>query len=157
MASLHEPGSVYWKLIEPHWIPLNKAWDAGERKFLAKLSAIPLKAQLLYAAHWCKSEVDNGGFYQFFYNTSGILAPEAVKGFGAVGLVACADSLADAMKFFGSPYPRVRELRLDKLPQQLGKRAEWDPFRPLDERFDDCISAERHAWDHAADAYASRA
>lgn len=157
MVTLNEPGSVYWKLIEPYWIPLNTAWDASERKFLVKLGAVPLKARLLYAAHWCQSEVSNGGFFQFFYNTTGILAPEAQKGFRAVGLRECADSLADAMRYFGSRYPRGRELRLDKLPEQLGKRAKWDPFRPFDKRFDRCISADRYAWDNAADAYASRA
>ncbi|WP_369973953.1 DUF4375 domain-containing protein [Polaromonas sp. SP1] len=30
----------------------------------------------LFAVHWCQSEICNGGFMQFFANSTGVLAPE---------------------------------------------------------------------------------
>src|SRR5262249_3817375 len=130
---------------------------SGVTVFLARMHSVPRKVQLLYSAHWCQSEVENGGFYQFFSNTTGIVAPEAQEGFVAVGLPDCAKALAEAMNYFGSHYPRNRSSRLDQLPKQQGKRSEWDPFLPQDKRFYACVEAERHRWAHAADAFAASA
>src|SRR5262249_40500524 len=103
----------------------------------------------LFASHWCQSEVRNGGFHQFFSNSTGILAPEAAAGFRAIGLEACASLLEEAMKHFGSPYPREREVRSENL-----ERDERDPFGPVDDRFLDAIADE--GYERAADDFASR-
>jgi hypothetical protein len=50
----------------------------------------------LYAAHWCISNVDNGGLLQFFWNSTGILAPEAREGFTIAGLKDLARVLEEA-------------------------------------------------------------
>ncbi|MBE0544817.1 MAG: DUF4375 domain-containing protein [Verrucomicrobia bacterium] len=47
----------------------------------------------ILAVHWTMSEVVNGGLKQYFGNSTGILAPEAVAGFQRIGkpeLAACA-------------------------------------------------------------------
>jgi hypothetical protein len=107
----------------------------------------------LYAACWCQAEVCNGGFHQFFSNTTGLLAPEALEGFRAIGLTEWADLLAEGMKFFGSSYPRDRDERHDLLPSRRGSpRDAWDPFYHLDERFYEWTDR----WEEAADAYAQR-
>ncbi|WP_164468170.1 DMP19 family protein [Caulobacter vibrioides] len=48
--------------------------------FLAGFSAVPTPSKHLLATHWLQSEVHNGGFSQFFSNSTGVLAPEAVAG-----------------------------------------------------------------------------
>ena len=69
-------------------------------------------------------------------------APEAVAGFRAVGAGPLADVVAEAMAFFGEPYPRDQADRLDRPNQVPGEsREEWDPFEALDDRF--------FAWRHA--------
>jgi hypothetical protein len=143
----------YWTLVEPVWLPLNLTWDEGPEKFVRRYRRVRSEIGHLYAAHWCQSEVCNGGFHQFFSNTTGILAPEALEGFRAIGMVEWAEVLAEAMKHFGTPYPRDRFDREEFLPLlQRRPREEWDPFYKLDERFYESTDD----WEDAADAYASR-
>ena len=150
-----ELGNQYWAVIEPYWLPLNETWDEGIDEFVAQLHAAPLKVRHLYAAHWCQSEVLNGGFYQFFYNTTGILAPEAAVGFRSIGLQEWSAIVFEAMRYFGDIYPRDRMARLRCLAENSAESA--NPFDALDERFDGCSDGERHRWARAADVYAASA
>ena len=150
------PGELYWSVIEPYWFALNDAWSEDATTLLGLLQTVPARVRHLYSAHWCVSEVDNGGLYQFFHNTTGILAPESVEAFDAIGLEQCAIAVRDAMGFFGSPYPRSRRVRLGRLPEGEGKaRLDWDPFEKQDNRFYACTSQEPNGWESAADRYAS--
>ena len=95
----HAPFS-YWSLVEPVWLPLNRSWDDGPEEFVRRFRSIRPEIAHLYAAHWCQSEVCNGGLHQFFSNTTGLLAPEALEGFRAIGASEWAEILAEAMKVF---------------------------------------------------------
>lgn len=155
MSGVEKAGDRYWKLIEPHWDPLVDTWSHGPGEFLLASRTVSRTVVNLFAAHWCQSEVNNGGFHQFFYNTTGLLAPEAVEGFSAIGLLEWSALLSEAMGYFATPYPRERATRLNRLPMADGrKRAEWDPFVALDDRFYGSADAERLRWERAADAYA---
>jgi Domain of unknown function (DUF4375) len=153
MATAQKEPICYWSLIEPVWLPLNRSWDKGCEEFVRQFQAVPREVGHLYAGHWCQSEVCNGGFHQFFINTTGLLAPEALAGYRAIGLAEWAEVLATAMKFFGSQYPRERTERDELLPpRQRGRRESWDPFSQLDERFYQFTDR----WKDAADAYAGQ-
>jgi hypothetical protein len=142
-----------WTLVEPIWLPLNQTWDDPE-KFVRKFRRVRSEVGHLYAAHWCQSEVCNGGFHQFFSNTTGLLAPEALEGFRAIGMTEWADILAEAMKHFGTPYPRDRDDRDEFLPMRRRRpHEEWDPFHQLDKRFYESTDD----WEDAANTYAGRA
>lgn len=54
--------------------------------FFESISDVPHPLLLLYAAHFCLSELDNGGFLQLFWNSTGVLVPEAVEGYTAIGM-----------------------------------------------------------------------
>jgi hypothetical protein len=143
----------YWTLVEPVWLPLNRSWDDGPQRFVRRFRSVRLEVGHLYATHWCQSEVRNGGFHQFFSNTTGLLAPEALNGFRAIGAVEWAGILAEAMRFFGTPYPRDRGDRGESLPMsQRRPREEWDPFYKLDERFYEWADN----WEDTVNAYAAR-
>ena len=145
------PGQAYWGLVEPIWKAIS-IYD-GPAKFISQFRAVPLPAGLLYAAHWCQSEVRNGGFHQFFYNSTGVLAPEALTAFESIGLHEWATILTEAMRLFGTPYPRERVDRIQKLaavPREREKRA----FQDLDLKFYDWLHAEKHRFEHAADKFA---
>lgn len=151
----------YWDLVEP-------AFDAVDiykspEVFLAQFRPLAPETGHLLAAHWCQSEVCNGGFQQFFANSTGVLAPEALQAFDAIGLTEWAGLLREAMAFFGADYPRLRKLREQrlsadqKLADQAGQGRDWDPFRALDDRFFAWLGPNGDAWEQAADAYALRA
>jgi hypothetical protein len=57
----------------------------------------------------------NGGFLQFFWNSTGILAPEAIEGFNAIGMPNLASIVSEATRFLGAPFPRSRDDRWDAL------------------------------------------
>ena len=144
----------YWTLIEPVWLSLNRSWDKGPQAFVRRFRSVRRELGHLYAAHWCQSEVCNGGFHQFFSNTTGILAPEAQQGFRAIGASEWAEILGEAMKHFGTPYPRDRYDREEYLSlRQQRARDEWDPFYQLDQRFFEWAEN----WEDAANAYAEKA
>jgi hypothetical protein len=146
-------GAEYWSLVEPVWHLLNRSWDDGPDEFIRLFRSIRPEIGHLYAAHWCQSEVCNGGLHQFFSNTTGLLAPEALEGFRAIGAADWASILVEAMQHFGTPYPRDRDDREEFLPaRQRRPREEWDPFCRLDERFYEWADN----WGDTANAYAEQ-
>lgn len=113
----------------------------------------------MLAAHWCWSEVCNGGLHQFFSNSTGVLAPEAVEGLNAVGVVNAAKITSEAMSFFGEPYLREWEQRNVILDNMTGEsRKEFDPFYKLDNLFYESIyvSNDSDYFEKMATEYAKR-
>jgi hypothetical protein len=122
---------------------------------------------VLYAAHFCQSEVCNGGFTQFFWNSTGVLAPEAVEGFQAIGQPKVADVVQRAINMLGSPFKRDRAARWLALNALVGgqvfelgtdgrpsyKNVDW--FTDLEREFYALIESESGGFAVAADAYAA--
>src|SRR5712691_6959873 len=76
----------------------------GPDAFLKTFAQVRREVGLLYATAFCQFEVCNGGFSQFFGNSTGVLAPEAVEGFIAIGQPQIADIVRRAMAKLGRPY-----------------------------------------------------
>jgi len=123
----------------------------GPAAFLESIKNIRRPAALLYASLFCEQEVCNGGFNQFFSNSTGVLAPEALEGFQAVGQHEVASVLHQAMTAFGSEYLRERNAR-QKMLQSFTK----DHFDELNRRFFVLIRDEAGGYETAADNYASK-
>src|SRR5688500_7967929 len=130
----NEPGTAAWQAIEPVWDLIN-IYD-GPDIFLGQFRSVAPATGHLFACHWCHSEVCNGGFHQFFWNSTGVLAPEAAEGFTVLGLTDCAALVKEAMAYFGSPYPRERSERIAQLEQLTsGTVSDVELFLELDDRF----------------------
>lgn len=154
-ANEDRPGPTAWEVIEPHCEAVS-IYD-GPIVFLDGFERLPEPARHLLAVWWCDAEVCNGGFHQFFSNSTGVLAPEAAEGFRVVGLAECADLVEAAMAKFDEPYPRDRVARraaLETLKRPGKKRAEWDPFGELDDRY--YAAKDRLKFDQTIDEYARR-
>jgi Domain of unknown function (DUF4375) len=152
---MERAGQLYWSQIEPIWLPINEALD-DPAAFLRAFRTVRREIGYLFAAHWCQSEIRNGGLSQFFGNSTGILAPEALRGFEEIGLADWAAVLREAMALFGPIYPRERSERQNALARmhcQTGN-GKVDPFRELDNRFFSWLNTEPDRWEHAFDAYA---
>ncbi len=151
---------VYWKAIEPIWRKVS-IYDGGER-FLAEFPKISAKQKALYAAHWAQSEIRNGGLDQFFSNSTGVLAPEAVEGYRALGMHQTAAVIEEALEFFGDPYPRDREVRIDALGEawedadksEMEFEEDYSVFDELDNRFFELIDTEAGGFEAVANAFA---
>ena len=163
----------YWELIEPYLETIN-IYD-GPDVFAASIANVPRPATILYAAHMCSSEVHNGGFLQLFWNSTGVLVPEAIEGFTAIGTHVLADITLKASLPLGSPYPRDRKDRWDSLltASELDSK-EWEriynsqkdryqafheaakalPFDILQRQFWEQAKTENGGFETAADKYA---
>ncbi len=133
---------------------VNPVWEAisiydGPDIFLRQFSAVPAGVGHLFASHWCQAEVRNGGFSQFFSNSTGILAPEAHAGFLAIGMPKAAEMVARAMAVYPTPYPRERYDRA-----MAGERIDWKRFDQLDDPFWKLLEEESGGFTAAADRYA---
>jgi hypothetical protein len=136
MTNAEDDGEAAWHFIEPYWDKLNIYDDAIT--YLSDLEMLPLPVRHLLTVWRCDSEICNGGLNQLFFNSTGILAPEAVEGFRAIGLDECSCCIDSAIRQFGELYPRDREARmllLAGLERAGEKRAEWDPFYSLDDEY----------------------
>ncbi|QEL14877.1 DMP19 family protein [Limnoglobus roseus] len=153
MADGERPGKRYWSVVKPIWGAISIC--DGPDEFLQQFRLVPPATGHLFAAHWCQSEVRNGGLRQFFSNSTGVLAPEALVGFRAIGLAEWYDVLAEAMRFFGNPYPRNQSIRRRLLADydRLQEKAEY-PFSTLDDRFDAWLHSEPDRWERVADGFA---
>ena len=148
-------GDIYWKLVEPVWDSIS-IYDGPER-FLREYARAPEKSKVLFAAHWAQSEVLNGGLGQFFDIPTGVLAPEAVDAFRAIGMPECSSILAAAMRFFGETYPRETELRQDVFEEFYERYGEEAiPLREQEDAMAGAIEEENGGFWVAADRYADR-
>jgi hypothetical protein len=88
--------------------------------YLKGLSDFPEWVGDLVCVHWLLSEFENGGLVQFFINSTGILAPEAVAALRRMRLPEAGQALSRAVEFFGVPYPRDKQDRYQVLRRKAG-------------------------------------
>jgi len=108
----------YWEQIEAAF----EAVDIYETHDVFRQGASKYREWIIdiLAVHWTMSETVNGGLEQYFSNSTGILAPEAVLGFQRIGKPELAAALQKAMALLGEPYPRERKERGERLAALTG-------------------------------------
>ena len=145
----------YWQLVDPVWDSLVE-WDTIPGFQFAFAAADP-PARTLFAAHWLYSEVCNGGFKQFYWNTTGILAPEAANAFESIGMPRTVEIIRRSMSWFPPPYPRERQTRIELLDAyDFSRPARDGPFDSLDVEFYDVVESENGGFVRAANEFAGR-
>lgn len=112
----------YWEQIEEAFeaVDIYETYDV----FKEGAAQYPEWKIAILAVHWTMSEVVNGGLQQYFSNSTGILAPEAVLGFQHIGKPELAAALEKAMALLGTPYPRERKDRAERLAALTGGAAQ---------------------------------
>lgn len=144
----------YWTLVKPVWDEVS-IYD-GADAFLRDFDKVPRKAGVLLASHWTQSEIMVGGLGGFFSNPTGVLAPEAVEAFLALGMPRCAALLSEAMRFFGEPYPREqidRVVVFERFHEEQGEGA--IPMREQEDAIAVEIEQENGGFENAADRFAA--
>ena len=93
--------------------------------------------RIFYITQTLEMEINNGGFSQFFYNSSGNFSNELVGAFTAIGASATASICQKAISAFGRDIPVDREER-EKMLYELQSDE-------IDEILEECDSA---FWDY---------
>ncbi len=118
--------SDVFKIIEPLWWSVS-IYD-GEKQYVNDLKKFTLAQKYVFAIEWYIAEVNNGGHNQFYYNSTGIVWEDAMKGFEVIGLKENYEILKESAQKLGGFPSKDREKR----QQQLDKyEADFDD---LDER-----------------------
>ena len=159
-------GSIYWAAVEQVWDTIDIY--SGEERFLSTFASCNRDRALLFAAHWSQSEIVNGGLTQFFHNSTGVLAPEAVQAFIAIGMPEASRQIEIGMELLGLPFVRDRAVRMAQIEsildreyeQRHGAPRKYGSFRyvegwaPAESMFYECLQNENRGFMHAADAFA---
>jgi hypothetical protein len=148
----------YWQIVEPIWEKIS-IYD-GYDVYLEQIARYPESHINLFATHWFYAEVTNGGFHQFYYNDSGIVVDEAIRGFRALGMTHTAALIEKTTRFFAGRDIHDRDQRIKHLEafeqQHGGRRApseQWNPFYKTD--FELLVESENDGFVNAADLYAA--
>lgn len=115
---------------------------AGPGELAEGLGRLTPGQPALLALHWCVAEVCNGGFDQFFENSTGILAAEALEGMRRIGAAETAGVLLGAMRVFpGAAPPLDRKARVRQL-KAVSRSERKKRFEPLEDRFYKLVDTE---------------
>ena len=125
----------------------------GPATFLEDFAGLSRAEQIAFAGFWFQAEVLNGGLEQFFSNSTGVLAPEAVAACRELGLPSLANELERAMAWFGTEYPRSRDERQDALEAFADAHLDAGPFDDLDDVVASLIYEEGPGLEQAAIDY----
>jgi Domain of unknown function (DUF4375) len=102
---------VWWDVIAPAFDALRTPYELDPR-----LDELMPGQRALYALHWARSEIGNGGFHQFLYNPTGMLAAEAERGTELIGAAEFAELFREVRTLlFGETFPRDQGRRIGVL------------------------------------------
>jgi hypothetical protein len=120
-------GDDAFAVIEPVWDRANIYGSVAALE--SSLEGFSEPQRLMFALHWYIAEVNNGGHHQFFYNSTGILWPEALAAFEAIEVDPGAEILQAAVSRLGESPSR------DRSERQAQLEATQADFDDLDARF----------------------
>ncbi len=116
-----------FKVIEPVWWSVS-IYD-GENQYNKDLEKFTKPQRYVFAIEWYMSEVNNGGHDQFYYNSTGIVWEDAMKGFQEIGATENYDIIKESADMLGGNPDLDREKRQDELEK-------YEPdFSELDDKF----------------------
>jgi len=100
-------------IIDPLW------WEVrtyeGEKAYNEDLDQFSLPQRYIFAIQCYMAEVNNGGHWQFYYNSSGIVYPDALQGFLEIGHQQAYDILNETIALAGGKIPLDRSRRIRQL------------------------------------------
>lgn len=129
-----EAMEIIWQIEDPDdfIIALNE-YIGIKCQYGDDMAALSDPERIFYITQTLEMEVNNGGFSQFFYNSSGDFSNELVNAFHEIGAVKTAEICKRAISAFGTDIPTDRTARQDML-----EACETDE---VDEILNDCDMA----------------
>lgn len=120
-AQLGEVGRL--RYLNQALVRRNNLWDKTDTEVVQVLASLPTEHRTLLVMDIFNAEFSNGGVHQFFFNSSGAVAPEVYDAFRELGLERQAVIYKRALDMFPGTYPRDMQKRRDKFFSE-----EWGPW-----------------------------
>ena len=110
----------FWDILDPiYWtIDIYSSYE----DYLNSAKDFTLEQRYLNAISWYFMEVNNGGHFQFFDNSTGIVWEDALNGLKEFGMEELADNFKKVVDLFGGKIPFDREERweaMDKMSEDF--------------------------------------
>ena len=110
----------FWDILDPiYWtIDIYSSYE----EYLNSAGDFTLEQRYLNAISWYFMEVNNGGHFQFFDNSTGIVWEDALNGLKEFGMEELADNFKKIVELFGGKIPFDREERweaMDKMSEDF--------------------------------------
>ena len=102
--------------------------------------------QAVYTTWWVEAEVNNGGFNQYFWNSSGQFGLEAIEGFKVIGAPKTAKLMEEAVTIAVEEFPEMKRFREEGTIEAFSESYEHTNLNDLDLAFyeyDEDLSALR--------------
>ena len=115
-----EKADEFWDILDPiYWtIDIYSSYE----EYLNSAKDFTLEQRYLNAISWYFMEVNNGGHFQFFDNSTGIVWEDALNGLKEFGMEELADNFKKVVDLFGGKIPFDREERwnaMDKMGEDF--------------------------------------
>lgn len=107
----------------------------GKTQYGDNLSVLSEAERIFYVTQTLEAEVSNGGFSQFFYNSSSEFSNEIVSAFSAIGAHATAEICQKAIDSFGREIPDDADEREELLDELLDDEEIEAVLEECDEAF----------------------
>jgi len=99
------------------------------------VSAMSPGIRAVYSTMVVESEVDNGGFNQFYWNSSNLFAKEAVEDFERLGAKPFAELMKEANAIRESEKARMQEFKKEDTMEAFSESYKYTKLNELDEKF----------------------
>jgi len=106
-------GGDIQKIISPLWFSVS-IYD-GEYKYNQDLKPFSLPQRYIFAIEWYIAEVNNGGHDQFYFNSTGIVWKDALKGFEEIKHTKAHNILKESIQRFDETPSMDRSARQNQL------------------------------------------
>jgi hypothetical protein len=103
-----------------------------EREIVAKL---PIGAQALYITWWVEAEVNNGGFNQYYWNSSGQFADQAAEAFEFFSAHEHAALMREANSVRAMEAEKMKQFKDRGSMEAFSESYKESQLGPLDEKF----------------------
>jgi hypothetical protein len=96
---------------------------------------LPAGIRALYSTWWVEAEVNNGGFNQYFWNSSGRLADDAAAGFKLFGTAKLAKLMERAIAIHHADESRMASFKNRGTIEAFSESYKSNPLKELDGEF----------------------
>ncbi len=113
---------------------IDTNFENGEHYTLDKMSKLTKGQQAVFSTWWLEAEVNNGGFNQFYFNSSGQFAEMAEIGFKTIGAEKFSELTLRANSIFTENKERLEEFD-DGTMKSFSESYKDNPLNDLDTEF----------------------
>ena len=121
---------------------IDTNFQDGEQYTLEQISKLTKGQQAVFSTWWLEAEVNNGGFNQFYFNSSGQFAKMAEIGFKTIGAGKFSELTERANKIYSENKERLEEFD-DGTMESFSESYKENPLNDLDTEFYNLYDSEK--------------